>query len=72
MFLKPWQDRPAQLGQPKSIIQIAIRNQTGARCDPASMKLQLQPPVEIDPERLQFRFTHRVRHDRARSIAAIY
>jgi hypothetical protein len=29
------------------------------------MEFQFEAPVEIDPERLEFRFTHRVRHDRA-------
>ncbi len=33
---------------------------------------ELEAPVAIDPERPQFRFTHRVRHDRAPSIAAMY
>ena len=33
---------------------------------------QLQAAIEIDPKSLQFRFTHRVRHDRAPSIAAMY
>ena len=33
---------------------------------------ELEAPVAIDPERLQFRFTHRVGHDRTPGIAAIY
>ncbi len=33
---------------------------------------ELETPVAIDPERPQFRFTHRVRRDRALSIAAMY
>ncbi len=33
---------------------------------------ELEAQVAIDPERLQFRFTNRVRHDRASSIAAMY
>ncbi len=39
---------------------------------PVAVDFQLETPVEIDPERLQFRFTHPVRRDRARSIAAMY
>ena len=40
--------------------------------DVAAMEFQLQVSVEIDPERLEFRFTHRVRHDRAPNIATKY
>ncbi len=38
----------------------------------AAMELQLKAPVEIDPDRLEFRFTHRARHDRAPNISARY
>ncbi len=49
-----------------------IREQTGIGRDVAAMEFQLQAAVEIDPKASLFRFTHRVGHDRAPSIAAMY
>ncbi len=53
------------LRQSKGVIQFTIREQTGVGSHVAAMEFQLEAPVEFDPERLEFRFTHRVRHDRA-------
>ncbi len=66
------QNLSAKLSQSKRIIQFPIREQTGIRRNVAAMEFQLQAPVEIDPERLEFHFTHRVRHDRASNIATRY
>ncbi len=60
-----------QFGQSKRVIELAVGKKTTIG-DVAAGEFQLQAPVAIDPERLQFRFTHRVRHDRAPSIAAMY
>jgi len=54
------------------MIQFPIREQTGIGRDVAAMEFQFQAAVEIDPKASLFRFTHRVRHDRAPGIAAMY
>ena len=66
------QNLSAQFGQSKRVIELAVGKKTTIGRDVAAVEFQLQAPVEIDPERGQFRFTHRVRHDRAPSIAARY
>jgi hypothetical protein len=65
-------DRIGHAGQPKRVIQFAIDEEAGIRGDLAAVKFQLQAAVEIDPQRRRFRFTHRVRHDRAPNIASRY
>ena len=50
-------------GQPKDVVEFPIRKQTGIGRDRGSVELELHTAVEIDPKRLPFRFTHRVRHD---------
>ncbi len=72
MFLPRRASGPGHAGQPKRVIQLAIDEEAGIRGDLAAVKFQLQAAVEIDPQRRQFRVTHRVRHDRAPNIASRY
>ena len=66
------QNLSAQFGQFKRVIELAVGEQAGVRADLAAVKFQLQAAVEIDPKKRRFRFTHRVRHDRAHKIATKY
>jgi hypothetical protein len=51
---------PGNLGQAKGIIKLPIGEQSGVRCDPGTVKLQLQATVEIDPQMGISAFTRRV------------
>ncbi len=54
------EETPGNLGQAKSIIKLAIGEQSGVRCDPGTVELQLQATVEIDPQMGVSGFTRRV------------
>jgi len=58
------QCRRCHVQQAHRMIQLAVSEQAAVGSDPGTVEFQLDPTVEIDPERLRFRFTHRVRHDR--------
>ena len=45
------------------VVEFPVGEQTGVRGDDRTAKLEHQPAVEIEPERLAVRFTRRVRHD---------
>ena len=45
------------------IVEFAVGEQTGVGGDDRTAKLEHQPAVEIEPQRLAIRFTRRVRHD---------
>ena len=47
----------------EGVVEFAIGQQSGIGGDPGAMELELQPAVEIEPERALDRFTRRVRHD---------
>ena len=47
----------------ESVVEFAIGQQSGIGGDPGAMELELQPAVEIEPERAIDRFTRRVLHD---------
>ncbi len=56
------QHRPAEIGQAENLVQLAIGQEPSIGGDPATMEFQLQAAVEIDPQRWEFGFTHRIRH----------
>jgi hypothetical protein len=58
------------IGEFEGIVEFAVSKQAAVRCDPGAVEFQLDPTVEIDPERLRFRFTHRVRHDRPAQLVS--
>ena len=62
----------AQLGQSKRVIELAAGKKAGIGCDVTAVAFRLHAAIEIDPKRLQFRFTRRIRHDRAPGIAAMF
>ena len=47
----------------ESVVELAVGQQSGIGGDPGAMELELQPAVEIEPQRALDRFTRRVRHD---------
>ena len=47
----------------ENIVEFAVGQQSGIGGDPGAMELELQPAVEIEPERAIDQFTRRVRHD---------
>ena len=47
----------------ESVVEFAVGQQSGIGGDPGAMELELQPAVEIEPQRAIDRFTRRVRHD---------
>jgi hypothetical protein len=51
---------PCHPFQAKGIVKLAIGEQSGVRCDPGTVELQLQATVEIDPQMGVFGFTRRV------------
>ena len=66
------QHRPAEIGQAENLVQLAIGQEPSVRRDFAAVEFQLQSVVEVDTQRNPFRFTHRVRHDRALNIGTRY
>jgi hypothetical protein len=56
------------LGEPEGIVELPVGEQAAVRGDPGAVELELDPAVEIDPQRLRCRFTHRIRHDRIPSF----
>jgi hypothetical protein len=53
-----------RVGQAHGIVQLAVGQQAGIGGDRGAAKLQHQPAVKIEPQRLAARFTRRVRHRR--------
>ena len=51
---------PGPIAQAKGIVKLPIGEQSGIRCDPGTVKLQLQATVEIDPQMGLSGFTRRV------------
>ena len=49
--------------QAERVVEFAVGEQTGVRRHDRTAKLERQPAVEIEPQRLAVRFTRRVRHD---------
>ena len=45
------------------VVEPAVGQQSGIGSDPGAMELELQPAVEIEPQRALDRFTRRVRQD---------
>jgi hypothetical protein len=52
--------------KPKDVVESPRGKQTGVGRHPGTVELQLHATIEIDPKRLLFRFTHRVRDDQPR------
>lgn len=57
-----------QVGQTQSVVQFAVGEQSGVGRDPAAAELQLQAPVEPDPQGAVVRFTRRVFHERTADL----
>ncbi len=51
---------------------VDIDRDASARCQLDAVELQLQRAIEIDPKRLQFRFTHRVCHSETHKTPTTY
>jgi hypothetical protein len=49
--------------QAERLVEFAVGEQTGVRSHDRTAKLERQPAVEIEPQRLAIRFTRQVRHD---------
>ena len=60
--------RAGQIGEAERVVQFPLGQQAGVGRDPAAVEFQLQPPVEIDPQRPIIRFTRGVFHPRAPSL----
>ena len=60
MFLPRRRRRPGDLGQPESLVQLAVGQEASVRGDLAAVKFQLQAAVEIDPQMRLCGFTRRV------------
>ena len=60
--------RDRDVDEPEGIIELAVREQTAVRGDPGAVEFELDPAVEIDPQRLRCCFTHRIGHDRIPSL----
>ncbi len=59
----------SRLRKAKRIVKSTVGTQTGVRGHDQTAKLEHQPSVEIEPERLAIRFTRRVRHDMSFQIS---
>ena len=55
------ENRGGRRGQAEDIVQLTVDEQAAIRGDPGTVKFELEPAVERDPQRL-LRFTRRVRH----------
>ena len=62
------QRRAGQICESERVVQFPPGQQTGVGGDPAAVELQLQSPVEIDPQRPIIGFTAWVFHRRAPSL----
>jgi hypothetical protein len=51
------------------VVEFPLREQAGVGGDHRTAKLERQSAVEIEPEGLANRFTHRVRHDKSLQIS---
>ena len=60
--------RDRDLGEPEGIVKFPVSEQAAVRGDPGAVEFELDPAVEIDPQRLRCCFTHRIRHDRIPSL----
>jgi hypothetical protein len=54
---------PGEIGQHKGVVEFAVGQPTGVGSDPATVKLQPQAAVEIDPQGTVIRFTRWVFHE---------
>ena len=54
----------AGVGQAHRIVQLAIGQQSAIGGDHRTVELEPQAAVEIEPQRLGFRFTRRIRNSR--------
>jgi hypothetical protein len=54
---------PGHRAETEGVVEFTVGQQSGIGGDPGAMELELQPAVEIEPERAIDRFTRRVRHD---------
>jgi hypothetical protein len=61
-----------RIDQSKGVVEFPISEQAAVGGDPGVVEFELQSAVEIDPKRLPFRFTHRVRHDRPAQFMTTY
>jgi hypothetical protein len=59
------QRRTRQIGQPKGVVQFSVDKDYGVGGDPATVELQLQSAVDLDPQGAIISFTRRVFHERA-------
>jgi hypothetical protein len=57
--------------QAERFVEFALCEQTGVRSHDRTAKLERQPAVEIEPQRLAIRFTRQVRHDVSFQISLI-
>jgi hypothetical protein len=62
----------SRLRKAESIVKLAIGEQSSIGRDDRTAKLERQPAVEIEPQRLAVRFTRRVRHNIGLRICLIY
>ena len=61
----------SRLRKAESIVKLAIGEQPSIGGDDRTAKLERQPAVEIEPQRLAVGFTRRVRHDSGSRISLI-
>jgi hypothetical protein len=61
--------RDRDLGEPEGGVELAVREQTAVGGDSGTVELELDPAVEIDPQRLRCCFTYRLCHDRIPPLA---
>jgi hypothetical protein len=53
---------PGHRAETEGVVEFTVGQQCGIGGDPGAMELELQPAVEIEPQRALDRFTRRVRH----------
>jgi hypothetical protein len=63
--------RDRDLGEPEGIVKFPVSEQAAVRGDPGAVEFELDPAVEIDPQRLRCCFTYGLCHDRIPSLAPI-
>jgi hypothetical protein len=61
--------RGRDLGEPQSIVEFAVGEQTAVGGDPRPVEFELDPAIESGPQRQLFGFTRHIRHNRIPSPA---
>lgn len=55
------EQRGRHIGQAESVVQFPVQEQAAVRAERRALERELDGPVELEPERVRFRFTRRVR-----------